>query len=315
MNAEKVFTFSPAEADELSRLDVYLAKERAAPSRSFVQKLIEDGRVRVDGRIEKKPSYKVKPGESIEVEIPPPKPEPAWLEPQAIHVDIIYEDGDIMVINKPRGMAVHPGAGRKTGTLVNALLGAGIGLSGIGGVLRPGIVHRLDRDTSGVMLVAKNDIAHLGLAADLAAHRVGRHYLAILRGNVAEDDGVVDAPIARRPVDRKRQTVSVGGRRAVTRFHVEERYGDYTLIRAKLETGRTHQIRVHMQYIGRPVAGDPTYGGVVGELGLRAQALHAFRIEFVHPRTGENMSFEAPMPDDMETALHALRARGPRKAR
>ena len=300
---------SPAHEDAGLRLDVYLAKEQVAPSRSFVQRLIDDGSVRVNGRVETKPSYRVRADDVIEVSMPPPEVAPACVPPEDIVIAVLYEDDDVLVVDKPCGMTVHPGAGRTTGTLVNALLGRQMSLSGIGGPLRPGIVHRLDRNTTGVMIVAKNDRAHLKLAADLAAHRVGRHYLALVRGGIVENEGVVDAPIRRHPVDRKRQTVAVGGRRAVTRFRTLERFGDYTLIEATLETGRTHQIRVHMQYIGRPVAGDPVYGGVRGELGLAAQALHSARVEFTHPATGEYMVFAVDMPGNMRAAVEALRAR------
>ncbi|HNY67501.1 MAG TPA: RluA family pseudouridine synthase [Bacillota bacterium] len=300
---------SPAHADAGLRLDVYLAKEQVAPSRSFIQRLIEDGAVRVNGRVEIKPSYRVRASDVIEVSLPPPEDVSACVPPEDIAIAVLYEDDDLLVVDKPRGMTVHPGAGRTTGTLVNALLGRQMNLSGIGGPLRPGIVHRLDRNTTGVMIVAKTDQAHLRLAADLAAHRVGRHYLALVRGNIVENEGVVDAPIGRHAVDRKRQAVVVGGRRAVTHFRTLERFGDYTLIEATLETGRTHQIRVHMQYIGRPVAGDPVYGGVRDELGLAAQALHSAKVEFTHPATGRHMVFVADMPDDMRAAVGALRDR------
>lgn len=300
---------SPAHADAGLRLDVYLAKEQVAPSRSFIQRLIEDGAVRVNGKVEIKPSYRVRASDVIEVSLPPPEDVSACVPPEDIAIAVLYEDDDLLVVDKPRGMTVHPGAGRTTGTLVNALLGRQMNLSGIGGPLRPGIVHRLDRNTTGVMIVAKTDQAHLRLAADLAAHRVGRHYLALVRGNIVENEGVVDAPIGRHAVDRKRQAVVAGGRRAVTRFRTLERFGDYTLIEATLETGRTHQIRVHMQYIGRPVAGDPVYGGVRDELGLAAQALHSAKVEFTHPATGRHMVFVADMPDDMRAAVGALRDR------
>jgi len=300
---------SPAHADAGLRLDVYLAKEQVAPSRSFIQRLIEDGAVRVNGKVEIKPSYRVRASDVIEVSLPPPEDVSACVPPEDIAIAVLYEDDDLLVVDKPRGMTVHPGAGRTTGTLVNALLGRQMNLSGIGGPLRPGIVHRLDRNTTGVMIVAKTDQAHLRLAADLAAHRVGRHYLALVRGNIVENEGVVDAPIGRHAVDRKRQAVVVGGRRAVTHFRTLERFGDYTLIEATLETGRTHQIRVHMQYIGRPVAGDPVYGGVRDELGLAAQALHSAKVEFTHPATGQHMVFVAEMPDDMRAAVGALRDR------
>ncbi|MGB4338557.1 MAG: RluA family pseudouridine synthase [Bacillota bacterium] len=301
---------TPGPEDEGSRLDVFIAKEQAAPSRSAAQRHVIDGRVRVNGHVETRPSYRIRAGDMIEVDVLPPEESDA-VKPENIQLAVVYEDDDLLVLNKPRGMAVHPGSGRSTGTLVNALLGRQMSLSHLGGALRPGIVHRLDKDTTGVMIVAKNDRAHSRLAADLAARRIDRRYLAIVRGNITENAGLVDAPIGRHPVDRKRQAVIPTGRAAITRFNVEERFGDYTLVRVKLETGRTHQIRVHMSYIGRPVAGDPVYGGprAVGELGLEAQALHSVSLQFQHPITGENMFFEAPPPPDFQQALELLRQR------
>ena len=309
----QVLFFSPGEADDRTRLDLYLAKESVAPSRSYIQKLISDGRVTVNGLVETRSSYRVRAGDAVEVRVPPPDPLcPGVPAPESIALDVIYEDDDLMVINKPRGMVVHPGVGRSTGTLVNALLGRGTQLSTVGGKLRPGIVHRLDLDTSGAIIVAKNDATHLALASQLASGDIDRNYIAIVRGNIREDCGVIDAPLGRHPVDRKKRAVRPDGRPAVTRFTVLERFGDYTLVGIELETGRTHQIRVHMKYIGRPVAGDPVYGGVAGELGLEAQALHARSVEFTHPVAGERVRIEAKkMPDDMRAALALLRSREP----
>lgn len=300
---------SPAISDVGSRLDVFIAKEQVAPSRSAAHRLIADSRVRVNGRTETRPSYKLRGGDVVEVDLPQ-REDPGCIAPERVQLEVVYEDDDLMVVSKPRGMVVHPGAGRTTGTLVNALLGREMELSMIGGPLRPGIVHRLDKDTTGVMIVAKNDRAHMRLSADLAARRIDRRYLAIVRGNITEREGLVDAPIGRHPMDRKRQAVVASGRSALTRFTVEERFGDYTVIKVKLETGRTHQIRVHMSYIGRPVAGDPVYGGIVGELGLEAQALHSMSLGFTHPVTGKPMWFEADPPEDFARALELLRSRG-----
>ncbi len=301
---------TPVPEDVGSRLDVFIAKEQAAPSRSAAQRHLADGRVRVNGLVETRPSYRVREGDMVEVDIAPPERSDSVL-PEQIQLVVVYEDGDLMVVNKPRAMVVHPGGGRTTGTLVNALLGREMDLSHIGGAHRPGIVHRLDKDTTGLMIVAKNDSAHTRLSADLAARRVDRRYLAIVRGNITEKSGMVDAPIGRHPIDRKRQAVIPSGRPAITRFEVAERFGDYTLVRVKLETGRTHQIRVHMSYIGRPVAGDPMYGGhgAAGELGLEGQALHSASLQFLHPMTGNTMFFEVPPPADFARALEGLRLR------
>lgn len=302
---------TPVPEDVGARLDVFIAKEQAAPSRSAAQRHLAEGRVRVNGLVETRPSYRVREGDMVEVDIAPPERCDSVV-PEQIQLAVVYEDADLMVVNKPRCMVVHPGAGRTTGTLVNALLGREMDLSHIGGALRPGIVHRLDKDTTGLMIVAKNDAAHTRLSADLAARRIDRRYLALVRGNVTEKSGLVDAPIGRHPIDRKRQAVIPSGRPAITRFDVMERFGDYTLVKVKLETGRTHQIRVHMSYIGRPVAGDPVYGGrdAAGELGLEAQALHSASLQFQHPATANTMFFEAPPPADFARALDELRRHG-----
>jgi len=307
-----VLIFSPGQSDDRTRLDVYLAKESLAPSRSHIQKLIGAGRVKVNGRVEARASYRVRTGDTVQVVVPPAPLGPNLPRPERIDLDVIYEDDDLMVVNKPRGMVVHPGVGRRSGTLVNALLGRGMKLSTVGGEFRPGIVHRLDRNTSGAIIVAKNDEVHIALSRALASGGIDRNYIAIVRGDIQDASGKIDAPLGRNPVNRMRRAVRRGGRRAVTRFTVIERFGDYTLVGIALETGRMHQIRVHMSHIGRPVAGDSVYGGVPGELGLEGQALHAQSVEFVHPTTGERVRFEAEQwPDDMRGALEQLRSRTP----
>jgi len=258
-----------------------------------------------------KPGYKVKPGDEIRASIPAPvTPE---LQPEPIPLDILYEDSDLVVINKPKNIVVHPSPGHKSGTLVNALLAHCDNLSGVGGIRRPGIVHRLDKDTSGVLVVAKNDDAHWGLADQLRKHTMKRRYVALVRGDIANERGIIDAPIGRHPVDRKKMAVVARrmGKDAVTRFEVLERFGTYTFIRLTLRTGRTHQIRVHMYYIGHPVAGDPKYGNAQSdnELGLESQALHAETLGFRHPGTGEYLEFSSPLPEDFEKALAILRNR------
>lgn len=251
-------------------------------------------------------SRRVHPGERIAVEIPPP--EPAALRPEAIPLDIVYEDTDLLVVNKAQGLTVHPGAGRATGTLVHAVLAHCPGLPGIGGERRPGIVHRLDKDTSGLIVVAKTEAALRGLQAEIAARRARREYLALVHGAVARETGTIDAPIGRDPRHRTRMAVVPSGRRAVTHFRVAERFRDATLLDVRLDTGRTHQIRVHCASIGHPVVGDPTYGRRANPWNLRRQALHAHRLTFRHPATGEEMRFTAAVPADMEAALWTLRA-------
>nr|AYQ71821.1 RluA family pseudouridine synthase [Cohnella candidum] len=279
-----------------------------AVSRSQVQEWIRTGAVTLNGA-PCKPNARVAEGDRVVVEIP--EPEPVELVPENIPLEIVYEDADVVVINKPRGMVVHPAAGHPNGTVVNALLYLCKDLSGINGVMRPGIVHRIDKDTSGLLMAAKNDLAHASLAEQLKEHSVNRRYLAIVYGVIPHDRGTIDAPLGRDPQDRKLYTVTEkGGKRAVTHFAVLERFGDYTLVELKLETGRTHQIRVHMKYIGFPLVGDPVYGGRAGRtLGMSGQALHAGVLGFVHPRTGESLEFSAPMPEDMEHALNILRTR------
>ncbi|HHV79817.1 MAG TPA: RluA family pseudouridine synthase [Firmicutes bacterium] len=294
------------------RLDVWLAtRPELGLSRSWAQKLVEAGSVAVDGRSTKS-AYRLKGGEAITVDIPEPQlPE---LIPQEIEIPVVYEDDQIIVVNKPRGMVVHPAAGNYTGTLVNALL-ARIptmrDLSPINGVLRPGIVHRLDKDTTGLMVVAKTAAAMSWLSAEIKARRVNKVYLAIVIGN-PPPEGTVDAPIGRHKIYRKKMTVTETGKPAVTRYKVLEQFANYALVELKLDTGRTHQIRVHMSYIGHPVAGDPVYSkkaaAVCRELGLKGQALHAYTLGFLHPVTRQYVEFKAPLPPDMAHALELLRS-------
>ncbi len=279
-----------------------------AVSRSQVQDWIRAGLVTLNGN-SIKPNAKVAEGDRLAVAVP--EPESAEIVPENIPLEVVYEDSDVIVINKPRGMVVHPAAGHSSGTVVNALLYHCKDLSGINGVMRPGIVHRIDKDTSGLLMAAKNDLAHASLAAQLKEHSVNRRYAAIVYGVIPHDRGSIDAPLGRDPHDRKLFTVTEkGGKRAVTHFFVTERFEDYTFVELKLETGRTHQIRVHMKYIGHPLVGDPVYGGRAGRtLGMSGQALHAGVLGFDHPRTGERLEFTAPLPADMEHALNILHTR------
>jgi 23S rRNA pseudouridine1911/1915/1917 synthase len=294
--------------NEGKRLDTFVAAEVKA-SRSSVQKWIEKGIVFVDGHAYPA-SYKLKQGQKIRVDVPPP--EPLLVEAEDIPLDILYEDEDVVVVNKPRGMVVHPAAGNRNGTLVNALLNHCDDLSGINGVLRPGIVHRIDKDTTGSLIVAKNDRAHAHLSNQLQAHTLQRVYWALVDGNVKEDTGEIDAPIARHRLHRKKMAVvpTGEGRDAQTRFRVLERFngpfGVYTLVELQLLTGRTHQIRVHMAYAGHPVTGDPVYGAKRCRLPLAAQALHARTLGFVHPKTEEQIVTQAPLHEDFKKALVLL---------
>ena len=273
-------------------------------SRSSVQKLIEDGHVLVNGA-GCKANYKVKAGDAILILLP--EPEDPEAKPEPIPLDIVYEDSDIIVVNKSRGMVVHPAAGNSGGTLVNALLWQCKDLSDINGVRRPGIVHRIDKDTTGLIAVAKNNAAHLSLAAQLQDHSMARVYYAIAEGETRESSGTVRAPIGRHETDRKKMCVNLkNGKEAVTHFEVLERFGSCMLVKCRLETGRTHQIRVHMAYIGHPVAGDPVYGPR-NKRGLAGQALHAGSLTLRHPSTGEQMTFEAPLPEDFRGLLETLR--------
>lgn len=293
-----------AEAEDAgTRADVFLAAKLGV-SRSNMQKLLEDGRVKRGEKIIKA-NYKVRAGEMFVVDIP--EPQPIEAVPENIPLDIIYEDDDVVVLNKARGMVVHPAPGNYTGTLVNALLYHCSNLSGINSAIRPGIVHRLDKDTSGIMIVAKNDAAHISLSQQIQSKTAVRTYLAVVRGNIKTDSGTIETQIARDKTDRKKMAVvKEGGRDAITDYEVLERFGKYTLVRCKLRTGRTHQIRVHMEYLGYPLVGDPKYSPMKTPFGIKGQALHSHTLEFTHPRTGERMKFEAPLPEDMHKIITRL---------
>ena len=280
---------------EGERLDAFLARSVPGLTRSAAQKLLEDGAVTLSGRLGKKND---RTAAGMEVSLTLPQPEPLDVLPQDIPLDVVYEDDDVIVVNKPVGMVVHPAPGHPDGTLVNALLyHCGSSLSGINGVLRPGIVHRIDRDTSGLIIAAKNDRAHLALAAQLQDHTLARVYEAVAVGNLKKDSGTVDAPIGRHPVDRKKMAVDrKNGRPAVTHWSVLARYPGYTRVECRLETGRTHQIRVHMASIGHPLLGDVVYGSKKPFPGLAGQCLHAKRLRFLHPSTGEPVEVECPLP-------------------
>ena len=294
-----------SEESKNQRLDAFLASSLDGLTRSQATRLIESGEVAVNGRAVSK-SYKLAGGEDIAVTLP--EPEPVEAVPQDIPLDVVYEDADVIVVNKPSGMVVHPAPGHPDGTLVNALLYHCAGtLSGIGGALRPGIVHRIDRDTSGLIIAAKNDAAHQYLSAQLADHTLARTYECIVVGSLREDRGTVDAPIARHPADRKRMAVVAGGREAVTHWEVIARYPGYTHVRCRLETGRTHQIRVHMAYIGHPILGDTVYGAKKEVPGLTGQCLHAVGLRFLHPRTHEVVELSCPLPEEFTRMLQKIR--------
>lgn len=298
-----------AEAEQSGeRVDKFVTDSLDDPavSRTQVQEWIKAGAVQVDGKIAKA-NVKVLEGNSVVLQIP--EPEEAAIVPENIPLEVIYEDSDLIVINKKRGMVVHPAPGHSSGTLVNALMYHCKDLSGINGMIRPGIVHRIDKDTTGLLMAAKNDLAHISLAEQLKEHTVTRKYIALVHGNLPHDQGTIDAPIGRDLNDRKLFTVTDrNSRHAVTHFHVLERLGDYTIVELQLETGRTHQIRVHMKYIGHPLAGDPVYGRNK-TVALKGQALHAALLGFTHPRSGERLEFEVPLPADFEYVLSSLRSR------
>ena len=302
--SETVELTAPAESAG-ARIDKYISDNIAELTRSAVQGLIAGGNVLTDGRPVSK-NYKLRGGETIAVELPEPQPMDA--EPEDIPLDIVYEDADLLVVNKPKGMVVHPAHGNYTGTLVNALLHhCGDSLSGVGGELRPGIVHRLDRDTSGLLIAAKNDFAHLSLSAQLSDRSLSRIYEAVVHGSFRDNAGTVDAPIGRHPVDRKRMAVTQkNSRPAVTHWEVIERYRGFTHVRCILETGRTHQIRVHMAHIGHPLLGDMVYGAGKPEKGLEGQCLHARELKFRHPRTGEEVRLTSELPAYFTQVLSRL---------
>ncbi|MDD7000343.1 MAG: RluA family pseudouridine synthase [Oscillibacter sp.] len=293
-----------SEEDRGARLDAFLARAMEDLTRSAAAKAIEEGRVLVSGKVPSK-SLKLTGNETIE--FTPEEPAPIDAVPQDIPLDVVYEDDDVIVVNKPSGLVVHPAPGHPDGTLVNALLfHCGASLSGVGGALRPGIVHRIDRDTSGLIIAAKNDYAHQFLSAQLADHTLARTYECIVVGNLREDSGTVDAPIARDSRDRKRMAVVPGGRRAVTHWTVLARYPGYTHVQCRLETGRTHQIRVHMAYLGHPILGDTVYGAKKPVPGLTGQCLHAVGLQFIHPRTKELVSLSCPLPGEFTAALRKI---------
>ncbi|MBQ7741111.1 MAG: RluA family pseudouridine synthase [Eubacterium sp.] len=288
------------------RLDKFLVSFLEGFTRSAVQKIIDEGNVKLDGAPLSK-NYKLKEGDEIEITIPDSKP--LEVSGEDIPLDIVYEDTDLLVVNKPKGMVVHPANGNYSGTLVNALLyHCGDSLSGINGVIRPGIVHRIDKNTSGLLVVAKNDLAHVGLASQIKDHSFTRAYEAVVYGNIKEDKGTITQPIGRNPNDRKKMAVTLkNSKNATTHFEIIERFGDFTHIRCTLETGRTHQIRVHMAYIGHPVAGDDVYGPKKVIKSLSGQCLHAKQIGFVHPRTGKYLEFESELPEYFTKFLSQIR--------
>ena len=294
----------PENADNI-RIDKFITENADNLTRSAVQKLIEDNNITVNGTFPSK-NLKLKFGDEIIVNIP--EPEPCEAMPENIPLDIVFEDDDLLVVNKPRDMVVHPATGNYSGTLVNALLyHCGDSLSGINGVLRPGIVHRIDKDTSGLLIVAKNDFSHNLLAEQIKEHSFTRKYQAVVVGNIKDDSGTINAPIGRHPTDRKKMAVTPkNSRNAVTHYKVIARYNGYTHVELTLETGRTHQIRVHMAYIGHPVAGDPVYGGKKYITKLNGQCLHAYYISFVHPRTNQTLSFSAPLPEYFTDFLKSI---------
>ena len=287
------------------RVDALLARHLEGFSRSAVQRLIEGGAVLLGGKAVKKNTLSAA-GDRFFVTLPELADIP--LVPQDIPLDVVYEDGDVIVVNKPRGLVVHPAPGHPDGTLVNALLyHCGDSLSGVGGEKRPGIVHRIDKDTSGLIIAAKNDAAHLALSAQLSDHSLRREYEAVVRGNLREDSGTIDAPVGRHPTDRKRMAVTQkGSRNAVTHWEVLARYRGYTHVRCRLETGRTHQIRVHMAHIGHPLLGDFTYGAPSPDKGLEGQCLHARRLRFLHPASGVPVELETPLPEYFLEVLKKL---------
>ena len=300
---ETIFLTAGAE-DRGRRLDQFLADGVEELTRSAAQRLAEEQRVLLDGRPLKK-NYKITGGETLEVSLP--DPEPIDAVPQDIPLDIVYEDGDVLVINKSKGMVVHPAPGNPDGTVVNAVLyHCGSSLSGIGGAFRPGIVHRIDKDTSGLLIVAKNDRAHLCLSAQLKDHTLARTYEAVVIGTLKEDRGTVDAPLDRSPKDRKKMAVVPGGRRAVTHYEVLARYPGYTHVRCRLETGRTHQIRVHMASLGHPIAGDTVYGPARQKYDLQGQCLHARELTFLHPADGRKMHLKCELPGYFTDFLNKL---------
>ena len=303
----EILTLQPNQEDAGTRIDAWLAANLEDVTRSGAQRLLEEGKVTKDGKALAK-NYKLTGREILEVSLP--DPEPVDVVPQNIPLDIVFEDSDVIVVNKPKGLVVHPAPGHPDGTLVNALLyHCGDSLSGIGGELRPGIVHRIDRDTSGLIIAAKNDFSHQRLAAQLQDHTLARIYHCIVTGNLREDSGTVDAPIGRHHTDRKKMAVVADGRNAVTHWRVLERYQGFTYVECRLKTGRTHQIRVHMAHTGHPILGDTVYGNKKPVPGLQGQCLHAVGLQFVHPRTEEPVELHCGLSEEFEAQLKKLRAK------
>ena len=287
-----------------TRIDSFLSEELEELSRSYVQKLIGDGLIQVNEK-NVKSNYKVKTGDKLLVQIPDATP--VDILPEEMNLNIVYEDSDLLVVNKPVGLVVHPAHGHYSGTLVNGLLAHCSDLSGINGKMRPGIVHRIDKDTSGLLMIAKNDMAHQHLAAQLKEHSIRRAYYALVQGIISEPAGLVDAPIGRHETERKKMAVTLkNSKEARTHYYVKERFAKQTFIECRLETGRTHQIRVHMAYLGHPLVGDPLYGTRKNNLDFPGQALHAYALGFIHPRTGEELYFEAPLPEHFQNVLKNL---------
>ena len=286
------------------RLDKYVTEQNTEITRTAVQRLIDEKNILVNGK-EQKASYKVNENDVVEVEVPEPKK--IEIKAEDIPIEVIYEDSDIVVVNKPKGMVVHPGNGNLDGTLVNAIMAKCEGsLSGIGGEIRPGIVHRIDKDTSGLLIVAKNDKAHVNLSEQIKEHKVKKTYIALVRGVVRENEATIDMPIGRSKTDRKKMAVCKDGKNAVTHIKVLKRWEHYTLLQVNIETGRTHQIRVHLSYIGYPIIGDYTYSNGKNEFGVVGQCLHAQKLEFKHPITNKIMELEAPLPEYFQEIIQKL---------
>ena len=306
MNEDRIITLAVSEDSGGTRLDAYISSQIEELSRNYAQQIIESGCVSVNGKEELSKKAKVKSGDSIEIDYP--EPETLNVEPQDIPIEIVYEDDDVIVVEKPRGMVVHPSPGNFDGTLVNALMyHCGDTLSSINGTIRPGIVHRIDKDTSGLLMIAKNNIAHVSLAAQLKEHSCTREYTALVYDNIREDELTVDRPIGRDEKNRLRRAVfGSNPKEAVTHIRVVKRYGKYTLIKARLETGRTHQIRVHMSYIKHPLVGDELYGPKKQTLPVKGQMLHAGVLGFLHPTTGEYMEFRSELPEYFTEILNRL---------
>lgn len=301
---KKTYEFTVEEGYGGYRVDQFLSDSIPDLSRTYIKKLTEENSVTINSS-RCKVSYKLQVGDEIKVEVP--EPEELNIEPQDIPIDIVYEDDHLLVVNKPQGMVVHPAPGNYSDTLVNALLYHIKNLSDINGVLRPGIVHRIDKDTSGLLLVAKSDLAHKSLSAQLKEHTINRKYIALVDGVIQEESGTIDAPIGRHHINRKKMTVTDNNSKsAISQFKVLRRFGKYTLVEVKLKTGRTHQIRVHMNFIGHPVVGDSTYGTIKQKLYSKGQLLHAILIGFDHPATGEYMEFTAEMPEHFTKVLEEL---------